>query len=128
MPEFGNASLGTILTVAAGHAGTYNSDDQFNQYGKGLLVLLSLTKTSGTISVVPHIQGKIGATYYDILVGAAITDTLATPRLFRIAPYLTASANLIAADALPASWRVQLVSATGSSPVFEATIEASVML
>ena len=126
MAEFGNANLGTVLSVTGGNAGNFNSADLTNQFGRGCIVRVDLTLTSGTISVVPKIQGKIGNNYYDIVVGVAITATGVV--LLRVFPGLVAAANLTVNDILPTSWRVRLESGAGVSPVFNATVDGSVIM
>lgn len=96
-----NITLINASAVTTGQTGT----DQTNYNAKGLVVVLNMTSV-GTGSQTLTIQGKDPATgqYYTILAGAAVVTN--SVNVYRAYPGLTASANAIANDVLPRSWRV----------------------
>lgn len=67
------------------------------------LFFINVTAVTATPSVVFTISGvsPVGSTAYTILASAAITTTGLT--VLRVSPHLTAAANTIAKDILPAS-------------------------
>lgn len=84
-----------------------NSKDIHNDEGAtGLVVVIDCTAIDASPSVVFTIQGKdwTSGKYYTILQSAAIVGTGTT--VLRVHPDLTAAANTIAKDMLPAYWRV----------------------
>ena len=106
---------GHVLLASAARTASVNSDDQANPEGRGVIVIIDVTDSASTPSVVATIQGKdqSSGNYYDILVAAAITG--AEQRILRVGPELTASANLVARDVMPYTWRLELVAADGDS-------------
>lgn len=115
----------TVLASTARTA-TVNSLDIENYDGKGLHLVIDVTAATATPSVVFTIQGKDDASgeYYTILASAAITGTGTT--VLRVYPALTASANTIASDVLPRTWRVNAVHADTDSITY--SVGASVIL
>lgn len=85
---------------------TTNSPDITNSHGKGAIVVLDVTASSGSPSITFKIQGKDAASgkYYDILTSTAVTSVSTT--VLKVYPGLTAAANSIANDILPHTWRV----------------------
>ena len=69
-----------LVTLTAQAAGTVNSLDVTNSSNGCLVVVVDLTTVSSA-SLVVHIQGKdvASASYYDILVGPALTAPGVTP-------------------------------------------------
>jgi hypothetical protein len=120
-----NTDTNTSLTVlAAQGTGTVNSADQVNVSGRGITVVINITViTAGTLTVT--IQGKdiASGVYYTILASAALAATGTT--VLTVYPAGVVTANLSANAALPRTWRVSSVVATG--PV-TATVGASVIL
>lgn len=98
----------TVYSSAARTA-TPTKEDFRNLLGRGLIVVIDVTATSATPSVVFTIQGKDPASgkYYDILASAAITATGTT--VLRVSVDLTAAANLIAKDLVPATFAIRAV-------------------
>lgn len=96
------------ITIYASSARTASpsATDQTNVAGRGCVVTINVTSITDTPSVVFTIQGKDPASgnYYTILASAAITGTGTT--VLRVGPSLTAAANTIANDTLPAVCRV----------------------
>ncbi len=92
------------LTLSAVAAST-NGNDMENTSCRSAVVVIDITALTGT-SVVVTVQGKdpLSGKYYTILASAALNGTGTT--VLRIDPSLTASANLIAADVMPRTWRV----------------------
>lgn len=86
-----------------------------NPSGTGLLVRINCTAITASPSVVFTIQGYDPAAggWYDILASAAIVGAGAT--ILRVHPELTAAANTIAKDIVPANWRVSAVHADADS-------------
>lgn len=73
---------------------------------KGVHVVIDVTAVTATPSVVPKIQAYdiASATWYDILVGAAITGV--SQVVLRVYPGCIAVTNLVANDAMPPRFRV----------------------
>lgn len=101
-----NAQL-AVLTSAARTAAQVNSADITNiAYRCAHIVVTVSAYTSG--SYTPTLQGKNVTTgsYYDVLVGTAITATGQT--VLKVCPGLSGSVSGAANDFLPQTWRVQL--------------------
>jgi hypothetical protein len=103
-----------IILASAARTATATGADQADPNAEGLHLIINVTAVTATPSVVPTIQGKspVG-TYYDVLVGAAITATGTT--VLKIGPGIAAVANAAAADILPDTWRVVLTHADADS-------------
>lgn len=82
------------------------NSDFVKSSGTGLVVVIDVTAVTDSPSVVFTIQGKdpTSGKFYTILASAAITGTGTT--VLRVHPDLTAAANTVAKDMLPAVWRV----------------------
>ena len=119
-----NRDLGALITLTSAGAGTTNSDLQYNTGGRGVSVVVDLTKNSGTIDVVVTIQtyDPAGANYIDRLSSVSLTATGVTEYI--VHPDLTAAANSITKNFIREQWRVQLVSGAGVSPNFTCTVGA----
>lgn len=85
---------------------TSSTPDFKNYDGIGMIAVIDCTAVTDTPSVVFTIQGKDPASgkYYTILASAAIVGTGTT--VLRVHPDLTAAANTVAKDMVPAVWRV----------------------
>lgn len=85
---------------------TVSSPDRTNLNGTGMILVIDCTAISASPSVTFTIEGKDPASgkYYTILTSAAITGTGTT--VLRVHPDLTAAANTVAKDMIPAVWRV----------------------
>ena len=94
----------TALASAA-RTTTTNSGDLTNYDGRGLHVVVDVT-SAGTGSITITIQGKdaVSGQYYTLLAGAAVT-TVST-NVYKVYPGLTASANAVASDVLPRTFRI----------------------
>jgi hypothetical protein len=99
--------------------------DQINQYGKGLNVVVDFTVFGGSGSITVIIEGKdlVSGKYYTILSSAALAAVATT--VLRVYPGLTASANLIASDVLPRTWRVRV--AVGNATSHTYSVGASII-
>jgi hypothetical protein len=99
-------SLILFPSEARALAQAYASGDQDGTSVEFLHIIIDVTAASATPSVVFKIQGKDPASgkYYDILVSVAITGVGTT--VLKVGPGLTAAANLVANDMIPAVWRV----------------------
>jgi len=103
-----------VLASAARTAATVTSTfDNYTRKGLHLLINVSAAATAGGIT--PTIQGfdEASQTYYDLLVGSAITTTGTT--VLKIYPGIAATANVSASDFLPAKWRVSVAVSTADS-------------
>jgi hypothetical protein len=94
---------------------TTSSRDIKNFDGTGAVVVIDCTADPASASVTFTIEGKdpASAKYYTILTSAAITGTGTT--VLRVHPDLTAAANTVAKDMLPAVWRVTATAGNGDS-------------
>lgn len=113
-------TYGTALALGAQTAATVNSANVTNPGFSGGHFLINVTAyTSGNYT--PHIQGMepISGTFYDILVGAAISATGLT--VLKVYPGLPGTANAISNDILPATFRVQLIGASSPSMTISAS-------
>jgi hypothetical protein len=112
--------------LANAGAGTTDSLDQQNKYGRGLVVFTNISAKSGTIAVTVKIQGKdiVSGGYYDICTSASLT--VVGFYTLTVYPGATPSANLICNAILPATWRVEVVSGTGVTPSVTATVGGSI--
>lgn len=111
---------------SAARTASVNSDDFENMNGRGVKVVIDATAAAATPSVVFTIQGKDLASgkYYDILSSAAITGTGTT--VLTVYPGTTASANVVANDVLPRTWRVKAVAGDADSLTY--SVGASTIL
>lgn len=81
--------------------------DQKSDGSKGLVVVIDVTAVPAAPPQLTFtIQGKdpISGKYYTILASAVIVAVGTV--ILRVYPGLTAAANLVASDVIPASWRV----------------------
>lgn len=94
---------------------TQTSSDLTNVSGAGSLTVILDMTTVGTGSVVLSIDGKDPASgkYYNLLTGANVT-TNSTNR-YRVGPSIAASANAIAQDYMPRTFRI-VVTANNANP------------
>lgn len=109
----------TVFESAARTATTSSRDiknsDFKNSSGTGAVVVIDCTADPASASVTFTVEGKdpTSGKYYTILASAAITGTGTT--VLRIHPDLTAAANTVAKDMLPAVWRVTATASNGDS-------------
>lgn len=113
----GNPLLASAdLTVFASGAQTATQVqvDQTNNAARGIKVGLNVTN-AGTGNITLEIDGKdaVSGTYYAILTGAAVSSNGFT--LYTVYPGLTASANAVANDVLPHTWRVKVTANNANS-------------
>lgn len=116
----------TVATLAAVNA-SGNSGDLVNPAGANLVLVANITAITGTSPTITFtIQGKDAASgvYRTILTGAAIT-AVGTQTL-KVSPHLTAAANVVAQDLLPATWRVSWAIG-GTTPSVSGTIGAAII-
>lgn len=108
---------GDVFTVYSSAARTATPDTmEFDlERARSLVVTIDVTAASATPSVVFTIMGvdRVSGKTYDILVSAAITGTGTT--VLRVDPDLTAAANTIAKDIVPACIRIKAVHADADS-------------
>lgn len=117
----------TLVTMTAQGAGTQDSPDLGNVYGRGVIVFMNISAVTGTVSVVLEIQGKdaVSGAYYAICTGTARTGTgLYTLQVY---PAATPSAGAICNAILPANWRVEVRHGAGSTPATTGTVSADLI-
>jgi hypothetical protein len=108
-------NLPRILLPSAARTADATAGPYSNPKHRGLHVVIDVTAAADTPSVVPHIQAQDPATgtWYDILVGAAITGAGTT--VLKVYPGLAAVANLVADQGLPGLWRLFMDAADADS-------------
>jgi len=104
----------TILASAV-RAASNNSDDQKNRDAKGLHLIIDVTVVPGVDTVTFTVKGKdpLSGKYYTLLASAALVATGTV--VLKVYPGLTAAANLVASDVLPADWRVEVTHSAGTN-------------
>lgn len=98
---------GIVLLASGIITANGNSADQVNNNCKGIILFITPGAFGATESAMTvTIEGKdpVSGAYYTILQSAALVASTAV--ILRVYPGLTASANLIASDVLPPTWRV----------------------
>ena len=105
----------TVLESAARTATPTVDTFRTSGAASALLLIIDVTATAATPSVVFTIKGvdPLSGKTWDILASAAVTSTGTT--VLRVSPHLTASANLIAKDVVPAHFTVTAVHADADS-------------
>lgn len=107
------AAYATTWLPSVARTITQTSDDFRNVSSRGIHVVLDMTVV-GTGSVTLTIQGKDVASgkYYTLLAGAAVTTN--STNVYKVGPALTAAANAVANDIVPAVFRL-LVTANNAN-------------
>jgi hypothetical protein len=120
-----NLNTSALLTLQAAGASTLISADQPNTVYRGAIVGVGLTAMASA-TVVIHIQGRdfVSGTYYDILVGPALTTTGFTELV--VYPGAAATANSSTPSPLPTTWRIEAV-VTGASAAASGTVGAALI-
>lgn len=99
---------GIVLLASGVVTSNGNSADQVNNNCKGILLFISTGAFgAGATAITVTLQGKdpVSGNYYTILQSASLVAS--TPlTILRVYPGLTASANAVASDVLPPTWRV----------------------
>lgn len=117
----------TLLTMTAQGAGNNDTQDLVNAYQRGVVVFMNLSAITGTVSVVPVIQGRdpVSGAYYDVCVGTARTAT----GLYTLSTYpsATPSAGVICNALLPVVWRVEVRHGAGVTPATTGTVSADLI-
>lgn len=113
------------LFASAARTATANGSDIRNWTGRGAHITIDTTAAGTSPSTTFTVQGKdnTSGVYYTILASAAITGTGTV--VLRIYPGLTASANTVANDILPDTWRV--IATHGNSTSHTYSVGASVI-
>jgi hypothetical protein len=103
----------TVLASAARTA-AINSSDQTNYNARTLYLTWDITAaTTGTLTLTIKYKDTLSGKYVTLLASAAQTG-VGTVAL-KVGPDLTATANLIAKEALPRLWRAEVTGSDGSS-------------
>lgn len=125
---YSNTNTGALVTLTAAGAGTTDSPDQTNYYGRGVVAGINISAKSGTIAVTVTIQGKDAASgqYYTVCQSASLTGTGFTA--LTAYPGIATTANVACSAPLPLTWRIEVVSGTGSTPSVTMTVGAALIL
>lgn len=110
-----SASQWAFEILASAARTTNQTSADYDSLGcRGIKVVLDMTNV-GTGSVTVTIQGKDESSgkYFTLLAGAAVTTN--STNVYTVYPGLTASANAVASDVLPRTWRVT-VTANNANP------------
>ena len=91
----------------------------------GMVVIIDVTAASDTPSVVFNVDGfdPLSGKTWTLLDSAAITGTGTT--ILKVAPGLTASANAVATDMIPAIVRIAPVHADADSITYTVTVHST---
>lgn len=109
----------TIEVFASAARTAAHNSDWFSSFGcRGLHLVIDITVVVSTPAVTFTIQGLDGVSgkAYTILASAALASVATT--VLRVYPGSTASANVIANDALPAPWRVAVTVGDADSATY----------
>ena len=106
----------TILESAARTA-AINVEVENTQY-RGVIIIFDWTVEAVTSTLTLHIEGKstLGNDWYTMLTSAALTAVGTT--VYRVFPGAIASANLIADDWLPPTWRFRVAVGDADSSTY----------
>lgn len=102
---------GSVASGTAKAAGTYTTGDLNNYNAKGGQFYINITALTGTLTVTIEGKDPASGTYYTVLASSALSSTGFT--LLTIYPGMTASANAVANNILPKTFRIKQVVATG---------------
>lgn len=105
-------NLAATLLASAGYTGTQTVQPITNFQGCGCVVTVDVA-TLNSANLTLHIQGQdpSSATYYDILVGTAITG--AGLFAYYVHPAVTTTAGVAQSAVLPRLWGIEVVPAAG---------------
>lgn len=121
IPDAGTES--TALLTAVQRTTLYSSGRIKNSGGQNLIVFLETTAIgTATLTLSIKAVNPVTGTTYTILVGTAVSTNLMTA--YRVSPHLTAAANLIAKDIVPAEFQIDV--AVGSAAAADYNIGLSV--
>jgi len=111
----------TIELASAARTTTQTGADLANKDHRGIHVIVEVTN-AGTGSITPKIQGKgANGTYYDLLVGTAITANGVT--VLKLGPGIAAAANAAAPDFLPRVFRIVITHNNGNTITYSVSRE-----
>lgn len=116
------------LLASAARTATHNTDPQTNLLHRGLHLIVNVTAFSATPSLVVTIQGQgpASGTWYNLLVGTAITDvTIGTPPaayVYKVYPGIATVSGGAASDVLPHAWRVLFTHGDADSITYSAGV------
>lgn len=104
--------LGAVQTLTAQAAGTVTSQTLDTHQARGCIIYINVTSLTGTLTVtLQGVDPGSGSAVYTVLASAAIASTGLT--VLRVYPGLTAAANAVANDVMPAVSNLKSVVATG---------------
>lgn len=115
LPRRNNSNVTLLASTARTTSQTGADTDNLNY--RGIHVVLDMT-TAGTGSVTLTIQGKDEASgkYYTILAGAAVTTN--STNVYKVYPGATASANAVANDVIPRTFRIIVTANNANSATY----------
>jgi len=115
------SQIATELTLfeSAARTTTVNTEVTNTRY-KGVIVIFDWTVEAATSTLTLHIEGQstLGSDWYTMLSSAALTAIGTT--VYRVYPGAVASANLIADDWLPPTWRFRVAVGDADSSTYSA--------
>lgn len=114
------------LLALAARTGASKSETYSNPDYKGLHLLINVTVAGASGGITPTIQGydDFTQTYYDLLVGPAITTT--GTKVLKIYPGIATVVGGAANDFLPQKWRVSM--AVGDTSSFTYSVTANLQI
>jgi hypothetical protein len=116
-----------VLTLTAATANANGSDFESRDC-KGAHFFINVSAVSGTNPTTTiTVEGKdvASGTYYTILASAALAGV--TTGTLKVYPGMTAAANLVASDVLPATFRVRFTVGGSATPTITATVGCSLI-
>ena len=115
------SQIATELTLFASAARTTTVNVEVtNTRYRGVIVIFDWTVEAATSTLTLHIEGQstLGSDWYTMLSSAALTAIGTT--VYRVYPGAVASANLIADDWLPPTWRFRVAVGGADSSTYSA--------
>jgi hypothetical protein len=111
-----NNTNGTAF-VSAVRTATVSSADIYNNFGKGIHIILDVTAVAIS-DIKMKIEGKdsVSGKYYTILESASVTT--AVTNVYKVHPSLTASINLVANDFVPKIFRITMTHANVNATTY----------
>lgn len=123
----GNSDMPVLCTLTAAAANS-DSGDLVNANCKGIKLVIDITANSGsspTLTVTIKGKDPVSGKYYTILASTALASVATT--VLTVYPTITASANSIAQDHLPRTFKVLYTIGGSGGPTVTATIGACLL-
>lgn len=121
-----NNNSSQVVLASASRTTTQTSPDIGTAGGGRLHVILDITDVSASPSITLTIKGKDPASgkYYTLLAGAAVTTAVTT--VYRVGPGLTASANAVANDMVPAVIQILVTAGNANACIYSVGLNAGI--